>query len=92
MKSLRILAAAILAGSTASASAQSSNYAPSSSVTVNPQAMAMIDPATGDVFIDWKEVERTSHGNGDSAKIPILVAAAKIMLAVKSGKWKPMPK
>lgn len=55
-------------------------------------SVVRIDPRTDEVFIDWRLVALTAKGKGPAAEQPILVAAAKIMIAVRDKTWKPMPK
>jgi hypothetical protein len=42
--------------------------------------------AVGTVIIDWRAVEATAEGPADRSTTPI----AKMMMAVRDGKWKPM--
>ena len=55
------------------------------------EVMATIS-TDGTVFVDWDVVRATARGNGPNGSSPILVTAAKIILAVRNGTAKPMPK
>lgn len=58
----------------------------------NAGSVVRIDPRDDQVFIDWRLVALTAKGQGPAAEQPIMVAAAKIMIAVRDGTWKPMPR
>lgn len=58
----------------------------------DPSLVIRIDPITDVVYIDWSLVEQTARGRGPVAEQPLMVAASKIMLAVRDHKWKKMPK
>lgn len=54
-----------------------------------PAGVGLYDfAADGTVLIDWRTVEATAEGPANRTLTPI----AKMMLAVRDGKWKPMPR
>lgn len=84
MKKLALIAAIAAFAAIATADAQD--------VGATVASVVKIDPHTDTVYIDWSAVEATSKGRGPAAEMPVLVAVSKVMLAVRRGTWKPMPK
>ena len=56
-------------------------------VSGGPAGVGLYDIAPdGTVFIDWRAVEVTAGGPPDRMSAPL----AKVMLAIRDNKWKPM--
>ncbi len=56
-------------------------------ITGTPTGVGLYEVAPdGTVLIDWRAVEATAEGPADRSTTPI----AKMMMAVRDGKWKPM--
>lgn len=61
----------------------------SAQVLQQAQTAARID-LDGQVYINWRVVERLA--GAPPGADAVLIAAAKIMIAVRDNKWKPFPK